>query len=191
MSTFGALQSPATNQFIQLRGFLSVPQTPRLVPNSRNDRFFFRFAGIQGHLYNFAVNLAIEVLDLARTGCLFTARTKQSRCIYLLLEGTDAKVYLINYTPEMEMARSRCELRTNSFVRLRKLSIGQSAIDVDDLGDAERWRGWLGRYQAALRKAAGEIEEPRERNVVGGKQRGPEPGSIARPMTGTAATWSV
>ena len=36
---------------------------------------------------------------------------------YLLLEGTDAKVHLIYYTPEMEEARSRGKLRSNSFVR--------------------------------------------------------------------------
>ena len=32
---------------------------------------------------------------------------------YLLLEGTDAKVHLIYYTPEMEEARSRGKLRPN------------------------------------------------------------------------------
>jgi type IV secretory pathway VirD2 relaxase len=147
--------------------------------------------------------LAIEVLDVAKMTTvegrvLVHGQDEQSGRNYLMLEGTDAKVYLINYTPEMEMARSRGELRTNSFVRLRKLSIGQSAIDVDDLGDAERllsdprflgtaarqllmrgiipaeegWGGWLGRYQAALQKATSEIEEPRERNVLPRKQRG-------------------
>jgi hypothetical protein len=47
------------------------------------------------------------------------------------------KCGLINYTPEMEMARSRGDLLSNSFVRLRKPFVGRSAIDVDDLGDAE------------------------------------------------------
>ena len=32
---------------------------------------------------------------------------------YLMLEGTDARVHFINYTPEIEEARSRGELRTN------------------------------------------------------------------------------
>ncbi len=147
--------------------------------------------------------LAIEVLDVAKMTTiegrvLVHGQDEQSGRNYLMLEGTDAKVYLINYTPEMEMARSRGELRTNSFARLRKLSVGRAPIDVEDLGDAEEllsntrylgtaarqllmrgimpaedgWGGWLGRYQAALRKTTSEIEEPGERNVVRGKQRG-------------------
>jgi hypothetical protein len=32
----------------------------------------------------------------------------------LMLEGTDALVHFIYYTPELEEARSRGELRTNS-----------------------------------------------------------------------------
>ncbi len=71
-------------------------------------------------------------------------------------------------------------------------------IDINDMGDAEGllsnsgylrtaarkllmrgvvptedgWAGWLGRYQAALCKAASEIEEPKERDVVRGQRRG-------------------
>jgi hypothetical protein len=105
---------------------------------------------------------------------------------YLMLEGTDAKVHFIHYTPEMEEARSRGELRANSFVQLRKLHADQALmLDVIDLGDAETllsnprhlgettrqllkqgilptedgWGGWLGRYQAALCGTAREIEE--------------------------------
>ena len=40
---------------------------------------------------------------------------------YLMLEGTDARVHYVYYTPEMEAARNRGGLRTNSFIRLRKL----------------------------------------------------------------------
>jgi hypothetical protein len=103
---------------------------------------------------------------------------------YLVLEGINAKVHFIQYTPEMEAARSRGELRINSFVRLRKLS-STARLEVSDLGDAERllkntghlretsrgllkrgipltedgWGGWLGRYQGALREASLELEE--------------------------------
>jgi type IV secretory pathway VirD2 relaxase len=100
---------------------------------------------------------------------------------YLLLEGTDAKVHLIYYTPEMEEARSRGKLRANSFVRLQKqFENGRPVLEIEDSGDAERlvrnkhhmvnrakelrsdgrvpvgdaWGGWLGRYHAALTKAA-------------------------------------
>jgi hypothetical protein len=107
-----------------------------------------------------------------------------------MLEGTDAKVHFIYYTPEMEEARSRGGLPTNSFVRLQKLPFtGRSALDIRDLGDAEKllenrhllretarsllkrgviptedgWGGWLGKYQAALASAANEISRNRER----------------------------
>ena len=105
---------------------------------------------------------------------------------YLLLEGTDAKVHLIYYTPEMEEARSRGKLRANSFVRLQKqFENGRPVLEVEDSGDAERvlrndrhlkeraqmfltrgtvppedgWGGWLGRYQVAVKKTATELNE--------------------------------
>jgi hypothetical protein len=103
---------------------------------------------------------------------------------YLLLEGTDAKVHLVYYSPEMEEARSRGKLRANSFVRLRKqFENGRPVLEVEDFGDAEGvlrhkrhlgdraraflahgivppddgWGGWLGRYQAALVKTVAEM----------------------------------
>ena len=105
---------------------------------------------------------------------------------YLLLEGTDAKVHLIYYTPEMEEARSRGKLDKNSFVRLQKqFENGRPALEIEDFGDAERilrnrrhlgegaraflvhgivppedgWGGWLGRYQAAVKRTATEPTE--------------------------------
>jgi type IV secretory pathway VirD2 relaxase len=106
---------------------------------------------------------------------------------YLILEGTDARVHHIYYTAEMEEARNRGELRTNSFVRLRKRFVdGQPVMEIDDFGDSEAvlcnrsllkqtaqtlirrgiipdedgWGGWLGRYQAALRSAALDEDGP-------------------------------
>jgi hypothetical protein len=108
---------------------------------------------------------------------------------YLMLEGTGAKVHFIGYTPEMEEARSNGALRTNSFVRMRRLSVGgQSTLDIRDLGNAEKllanrsllrenarallkrgiiptegvWGGWLGKYQAALASATTEILHSRD-----------------------------
>jgi hypothetical protein len=99
---------------------------------------------------------------------------------YVMIEGTDAKVHLIYYAPEMEQARSRGGLRANSFVRLRKLfSAGKPLIKIEELGDSEAilrhkmhlrsaaqalvrrsvvptdegWSGWLGRYQRAVVEA--------------------------------------
>jgi hypothetical protein len=114
-----------------------------------------------------------------------------------MLEGTDARVYLIHYTPEIEAARSRGELQTNSFVRLSRPSGGRAVIDINDMGDADGllsnsgylrtvarrlfrrgavptedgWAGWLGRYQAALSKATAEIEESKEPDMVRGQRR--------------------
>jgi type IV secretory pathway VirD2 relaxase len=99
---------------------------------------------------------------------------------YLMLEGTDARVHYIYYTPEMEAARNRGALRTNSFIRLRRLfTEGSPALEIDDMGDSEAilrskrylretaqrlirrgimpqedgWGGWLARYQKALNAA--------------------------------------
>jgi type IV secretory pathway VirD2 relaxase len=100
---------------------------------------------------------------------------------YLMLEGTDARVHYLYYTPEMEAARNRGNLRTNSFIRLRILfTEDRPALEIDDMGESEAilsnkghlretaqrlirrgilpkengWKGWLGRYQKAVRDAA-------------------------------------
>jgi hypothetical protein len=96
---------------------------------------------------------------------------------YMLLEGTDAKIHLIYYTPELEEARSRSQLAVNSFVKLEKrFQNGRPFLNAQSLGDAESllddktyfrkaalqcrpdrepgmdqvWGGWLGRYRAEL-----------------------------------------
>jgi hypothetical protein len=145
----------------------------------------------------------MEVLDVRQIKSiegrvLVHGQDEQAGRNYLMLEGTDAKVYFINYSREMEQARSRGELRTNSFVRLRKMSLdGALTLDVKDLGDAEQlltnpshlgeearellklgimptedgWGGWLGKYQAALFKTAREIEERKQRNLARAQKR--------------------
>lgn len=105
---------------------------------------------------------------------------------YLILEGTDALVHYIYYTPEIDAARNRGGLRTNSFIQLRKLTAESSPLEIDDLGDSDAllrnngelrqlgqslirrgiipqddgWGGWLGRYQKALRDAVTGLETP-------------------------------
>jgi type IV secretory pathway VirD2 relaxase len=152
--------------------------------------------------------LPIEVLDL-RQGTSIEGRVlvhgqdEQTGSNYLMFEGTDAKVHFIQYTPEMEEARSRGELRTNSFVRFRK-RFGASILDIDDLGDAEKllsnprylseaareflkraimptedgWGGWLGRYQTALQEAALQMErrDKRDQTHVRDLRRDRSPG---------------
>ena len=105
---------------------------------------------------------------------------------YLMLEGTDACIHYVYYTPEIEAARNRGGLRTNSFVQLRKSSAeGRPALEIDDMGDSEAmlrskgklrqvgqrlirrgfipqddgWSSWLGRYQRALRDAVTNLKE--------------------------------
>jgi type IV secretory pathway VirD2 relaxase len=147
--------------------------------------------------------LVIEVLDSIKMTSiegrvLVHGQDEQSGRNYLMLEATDAKVYLINYTPEIEAARGRGELRTNSFVRLSRPSGGRAAIDINDMGDAEGllsntgylrtaarrllslgimptedgWAGWLGRYQAAIRKVTDDMEAPTERDTTPARRRG-------------------
>jgi len=127
---------------------------------------------------------------------------EQSGRRYLMLEGTDARVHFIHYTTEIEQARARGKLNVNSFARFRRILIGQeSAMQIEGLGDAESllnkrgqldatarnlikrgiiptedgWGGWLGRYQAAVRRAAMELEYPHpanDRDRVRDRQRG-------------------
>jgi hypothetical protein len=100
---------------------------------------------------------------------------------FMMLEGTDAKVHCIYHTPQMAESRGRGGLRANRFVRLHKLfEDGRPLLEIDELGHSEKvlnderhleetglrqlhgalppiedgWGGWLGRYQAALRRAA-------------------------------------
>ncbi|MFL6451385.1 MAG: DUF3363 domain-containing protein [Bryobacteraceae bacterium] len=105
---------------------------------------------------------------------------------YMLLEGIDAKIHLIYYTPELEEARTRGQLGANAFVSLVRLRNDRSRVLVRHLGDAEQlldneahfrsrnptsrslggdtpdtpWTGWLGRY---LERAASVPVEPQSR----------------------------
>ncbi len=138
--------------------------------------------------------LQTEMLDMRQLTAvegriLVHGQDEESGQNYLILEGTDAEVHFIYYTPEMDEVRGRGGLRTNYYVRLRKLFVaGRPTLDIRDLGDAEKllnnrrlleenvrellkcgavptedgWGGWLGKYQAALASAANEIGRNRE-----------------------------
>src|ERR1700733_1733516 len=87
--------------------------------------------------------LPLEVLDLRNLTTLegrilVHGEEESSGRNYLMLEGTDARVHHVYYPPEMEAARNRGGLRTNSFVRLRKLfRDGRPVVEIDDMGDSE------------------------------------------------------
>jgi type IV secretory pathway VirD2 relaxase len=136
--------------------------------------------------------LRIEIIDFRKTTSvegrvLVHGEDEQSGRSYLMLEGTDGRIHFIHYTPEMEAARARGELRSNSFARLRRVLVDEEpTLQVQDLGDSEAildnrrhlkqraesmvkqgilpledgWGGWLGRYQKALRQAAMQLEYP-------------------------------
>jgi len=110
---------------------------------------------------------------------------------YLMLEGTDAHIHFIQYSPEMDMIRSQGGLRTNSFVRLRRIfgMTGEPVVDVQEAGDSEKllgsrshfeaeaqklikrglqptadgWGGWLGKYQSNLCEAASRASQMQDR----------------------------
>jgi type IV secretory pathway VirD2 relaxase len=146
--------------------------------------------------------LPIQVLDLRKIELvqgriLVHGQDEQSGRSYLMLEGTDAKVHFVYYTPQMELLRADGGLRTNSFLRLRRITAsGQPVISVQDLGDSEKvlknrallgenarallkrgiipteggWGGWLGKYQAALAAAANDLHN-RERQSASAPER--------------------
>jgi type IV secretory pathway VirD2 relaxase len=126
-------------------------------------------------------------LDLIEGRVLAHGEDELTGTGYVMLEGTEARVHAIPYTPDIEEARSRGLLRPNSFIKLQRLmDSGRPFVDVVDLGDSELllkgphvvntarqllkrgilptedgWSGWLGRYQKALREAAERLQEQR------------------------------
>jgi|SRR2546426_894327 len=103
----------------------------------------------------------------------------------LLLEGTDRNIHFTYHTPEIERARQRGGLKSDSFLRLKTEPLASNpTISIEDLGDSKRLLankedfrrkaralvsrgilpaegglgGWLGRYEAALAHVLGEIE---------------------------------
>jgi type IV secretory pathway VirD2 relaxase len=117
---------------------------------------------------------------------------------YLMLEGTDGRIHFVPYTAEIERARAEGQLRTNSFVRLRRLFVdGSPTLEAEDFGRADDllnnrqflndtarklinrgiipiedgWSGWLGKYQAALHQAAIQVES-KDRESAKPKERG-------------------
>jgi hypothetical protein len=141
--------------------------------------------------------LPIGVLDLRdlttlEGRILVHGEDERSARNYLLMEGTDACVHFIYYTPELETARNAGSLKTNSFVRLRRLfKEGRPVLDVDELGNEESilhnkvylretarqlvgrgivprddgWDGWLGKFQKALCDAAGRRQREKSHDL--------------------------
>lgn len=118
---------------------------------------------------------------------------------YMMLEGTDARIHCISYTPELEDARSKGAMRPNSYVRLRGTfsKDGRPVLEVNDSGDANRllrnkshfreaaqktlwngcnlsdseWGGWLGKYHATLGKTIAGLRDAPPRDRIKTKER--------------------
>ena len=101
---------------------------------------------------------------------------------HVLVEGVDGVVYYLAHDSAIAAARANGKLKPNSFVQFRSTNSGGDSVrTVDDLGDADEilynrtylkrtlgrlvqrgiiqdqneWSGWLGRYQAAIRRETG------------------------------------
>ena len=108
---------------------------------------------------------------------LLHTKDEQTGKLYMLVEGTDAKLHLIYHTTAIEQARSEGKLAVGSFIRIEKrFANKRPTFHMDDLGDANAllrnsshfrkeadlflrrgvheiqpaWGGWLGQYQAML-----------------------------------------
>ena len=147
--------------------------------------------------------LAISVLDWRQTPVvegrvLVHGQEESSGRSYLMLEGTEGRIHFVRYTPEIEQARAQGQLRTNSFVRFRRLFVdGAPTVKAENLGRADEiltnprhlkdtaqnllkrgiippedgWGGWLGKYQAAVRQAAFEVQNQPQHDTSKSKRR--------------------
>jgi len=122
------------------------------------------------------VPLDHQKLDFVEGRILVHGEEENGRS-YLMLESTEAKIYAINHTKQMQAFRRAGRLRGNTFVRLQKVFVaGRTKVEVEELGTAEgilgnrgylrqtarrllrngsvphseNWGGWLGRYQQAV-----------------------------------------
>jgi hypothetical protein len=112
---------------------------------------------------------------------------------YLLVEGTDAKVYLFYQNVDIQNARHDGKMRANSFVTIEKqFANGHPSVQIEDLGDADAllkdihhfksvesqtaiaatgqaWGGWLGKHQATLAqllaRQKGRVRDAQERDL--------------------------
>lgn len=105
---------------------------------------------------------------------------------FLLLEGTDGRVYYLRYNPELDEARSsRGDLtQTMDEDRRRRIVVvnlgnAEALFENRDhfrslanrlqqhgvnLSYDERWGGWLGRYQERLREAVYDLGDSKTRS---------------------------
>jgi type IV secretory pathway VirD2 relaxase len=101
--------------------------------------------------------LPIEVLDLRKVSSvegrvLVHGQDEQTGRNYLMLEGTDAKVHFIQYTPEICLISSLID--PGHFSEAARDLLKRGIMPTED-----GWGGWLGKYQAGLCNTTREIRE--------------------------------
>jgi type IV secretory pathway VirD2 relaxase len=117
---------------------------------------------------------------------------------YMILEGTDHQIHFIYHTRDFDEARRYGRLKPNTFVRLTPESVQGKTMRAIEFGNAEmflknklhfltraeslknsgrtpsenQWSGWIGRYDAALSFAFGEIIQRGKKTHPERRQRG-------------------
>lgn len=179
LQTMGLAKPVAANEWRVRRDFQTVLRAMQKA-NDRQKMLAGKGSLLSDERLQIVVTNARNVREL-QGRVLTHGEEEQGSRHYMLLEGTDARVHLLYYTPEMEDARSQGKLRVNNFVRLRRQFVnGQPLLEIDDRGDSnavlknkaflcdaaqrlikrgvvptdEGWGGWLGAYQRAVHQAA-------------------------------------
>ena len=179
LQTMGLAEPVASNEWHVRRDFQTVLRAMQRA-NDRQKMLAGKGSLLSDERLQIVVTNARQIREL-QGRVLIHGEEEQGSRHYMLLEGTDARVHLLYYTPEMEDARSQGKLRVNNFVRLRRQFVnGQPLLEIDERGDAnailknkaflsnaaqglikrgviqreEGWGGWLGAYQRAVRQAA-------------------------------------
>jgi hypothetical protein len=139
--------------------------------------------------------LPIEPLDHRAMdhveGRILVHGEEESGRTYMMVESTDAKIYVINHTRQMQGMRNAGGLKVDTFVRLHMVAAGRPRVAVEELGTSESilenrgylrqtvqqllrkgitpvedgWNGWPGKYQRAVNRTASEVRS--ERRVTG------------------------
>lgn len=179
LQTMGLAEPIAPNEWRVRRDFQTVLRAMQRA-NDRQKMLAGKGSLLSDERLQIVVTNARQIREL-QGRVLIHGEEEQGSRHYMLLEGTDARVHLLYYTPDMEEARNQGKLRVNNFVRLQRQFVnGQPLLDIDDRGDAnvvlknkafltdaaqrlikhgvipteEGWGGWLGAYQRGVSEAA-------------------------------------
>jgi hypothetical protein len=194
LEKMGLAEPIGTNSWVVRRDFESILRAMQRV-NDRQKMLAAHGALLSGERLQLVVDDPRKLKSLEGRVVLHGEEeaSREAGQAYLLLEGGDARLHHIYYTPEIHRARSLGKLRINSFIRLRRIfnENGGPELAIEDFGDCEKplrnqhyfqdaarrqvgrgivpseegWGGWLGRFQTALVNAAGELQHKRDAGI--------------------------